>query len=229
MKLKEKTKAIKLRKMGKSYGEILKQVDVSKGTLSVWLRDIKLTPKQKERLYKTLRRKNAYKGAKAQQEKRIKRTRQIIAKSKKEIVGFSKNLLFLAGLMLQWAEGDKSDEKERVKFSNSDPAMIKFMMRWFRKICKVPEEKFRVALHIHTLHCRKDIENYWSKITGIPLSQFHKTLIKPTSLKHRKNKLYNGTCNIVICNKDLFRRIKGWKLGFLEKVNIKIKNDDMPL
>jgi len=61
MQLKEKIRAIELRKMGKSYGAILKKVDVSKGTLSVWLRDIKLTLEQKERLYKTLRRKNAYK------------------------------------------------------------------------------------------------------------------------------------------------------------------------
>ncbi len=47
MKLKEKKKARKLRKKGKSYSEILKKVKVSKSTLSVWLRDIKLTAEQK--------------------------------------------------------------------------------------------------------------------------------------------------------------------------------------
>jgi len=95
------------------------------------------------------------------------------------------------------------------------------MMRWFREICFVPEEKIKIMLHIHALHCRKDIEKYWSSITGIPLTQFNKTYIKPTSLKHRKNPLYNGTCAVRIYNKDLFRRIKGWKLGFLEKMNVK--------
>jgi len=131
--------------------------------------------------------------------------------------------------MLYWAEGDKSDEQERVKFSNSDPVMIIFIMEWFRKICKVPENKFRICLHVHELHCRKDMQEYWSKITGIPFSQFYKTQIKPTSLKHRKNKLYNGTCAVTIYNKDLFRRIKGWKSGFLEKMNIEMKNEDKPL
>jgi len=229
MKLKEKIKAIRLRKLGKSYSEIRKQVKVSKGTLSLWLRNTKLTPAQERRLYVTLRRRNAYKGAKVQQEKRIERTKQIITEAKKEVKYLLKNPLFLAGLMLYWAEGDKSDEIERVKFSNSDPFMIKFMMRWFREICKVLENKFRISLHIHKLHCRKDVENYWSKITNIPLSQFQKTQIKPTSLKQRKNKLYNGTCAITVHNKDLFRRMKGWKLGFLEKMNIKIKEKDMPL
>jgi len=226
MKLKEKFKAIKLRKAGKSYGEILKEVNVSRGTLSVWLRDIKLPPAQKKRLYITLRRKNAYKGAKIQQEKRIERTKQIIAEAKKEAKYFLKNPLFLSGLMLYWAEGDKSKVIEHVKFSNSDPAMIAFMMRWFRKICRVPEKKFRICLHIHELHCRKNIQRYWRKLTKIPLSQFHKTQIKPTSLKQRKNKLYNGTCSIIVFDKDLFRKIEGWKLGFLEEIDIK-KEDNM--
>jgi hypothetical protein len=106
--------------------------------------------------------------------------------------------------------------------------MIKLMMEWFRKVCRVPEEKFRIGLHIHKLFCRKDVKNYWSKLTKIPLHQFHKTQIKPTSLRHRKNPLYNGTCAIRIESRDLFRRIKGWKLAFLKKSHIKIENNNMP-
>lgn len=225
MKLNEKIEAIHLRKLGKSYSEIHKQVNVSKSTLSLWLRDIKLTPEQKRRLYVVLQQKNAYRLAKANQQKRIERTKKVVSEAKREAKLFLKNPLFLSGLMLYWAEGSKRDTDEKIKFSNSDPAMIKFIMIWFRKICKVPEKKFRIALHIHVLHCRKDLEKYWSKIASIPLNQFQKTLIKPTSLKHRKNLLYNGTCNIIISDKDLFRRIKGWKLGFLEKVNIKVKEN----
>ena len=220
MKLNERLKAIKLRKKGKSYKEIRKKISVSKSTLSIWLRDIKLTPRQEKRIYIDLRQKNAYRLAKANQMKRIKITKEIIKKAQKETFLFFKNPLFLAGLMLYWAEGDKSDESEGVKFSNSDPEMIKFMMMWFRKICNVLEKKFRIALHIHELHCRKNIENYWSKLTNIPRNQFHKTQIKPTSLGQRKNILYNGTCAIVINDKNLFRRIKGWKLGFLKKINM---------
>ncbi len=227
MKLKEKIEVIRLRKLGKSYSEIRKQVNVSKSSLSLWLRGIRLTPEQIVRLKG--RQRTGYWGGEGNRKKRIKRTKQIIAEARKEVKLLLKNPLFLAGLMLYWAEGDKSDGKEGVKLSNSDPAMIKFMMRWFRKICKVPEKKFRIALHIHKLHCRKDIENYWSQITGVPLDQFHKTQIKPTSLKHRKNKLYNGTCNIIICSKDLFRRIKGWRLGFLKRINIEIKDENKPL
>jgi len=211
-----------LRKAGKSYSEIRKKIKVSKGTLSLWLGNVKLTSDQKKRLYVTLRQKNAYRLAKINQNKRIKKSKKIISEAKQETRSLFKNCLFVPGLMLYWAEGDKSDIREEVKFSNSDPMLIKFMMRWFRELCKVPEDKFRIALHIHKLHCRKNIENYWSKITNISIRQFHKTQIKPTSLTYRKNRLYQGTCAIRISDKDLFRRIKGWKIGFIDKFNLSI-------
>lgn len=221
MKLKEKDVAIKLRQCGKSYGEILKEINVSKGTLSLWLRDIKLTEQQYDRIYTTLRLKSAYKGAKFLQEKKNEKILEILNNAKKDVDEIIKNPLFLAGLMLYWAEGDKSERSETVKFSNSDPKMILLMMRWFRNFCDVPEKKFRICLHIHRLHCRKNIKRYWSELTRIPISQFFKTQIKPTSLRHRRNKLYNGTCAIIIYNRDLFRKIKGWKLAFLAKIDIK--------
>lgn len=217
MKLNEKIRATNLRKKGLSYGEINKRVRVSKSTLSLWLRDIKLTSRQVKRIYIDRRQKNAYNLAKFNRKRKIERTKEVIKTAKKEANKLFKDPLFSPGLMLYWAEGS-NDLQEKVKLSNSDSAMILFMMKWFRKFCNVPEKKFRIALHIHTLHCRKNVEKYWSKITNIPLSQFQKTQIKPTSLGQRKNPLYNGTCNIIVSDKDLFRRIKGWKLRFLEKV-----------
>ena len=220
MKFEEKIKAVQLRKQGKSYSEILKKILVSKSTVSLWLRDIELTRKQKEILFKG-RQKSRYAGAKARQKKLIEKTKYIIEEAKKEIKRNYKNPLFLSGLMLYWAEGDKSDIGEAVKFSNSDPFLIKLMMKWFKIFCKVPKDKIRIALHIHTLHCRPQIERYWAKIINIPLKQFHKTQIKPTSLRQRRNPLYDGTCVIRINNKNLFRKIKGWKLGIIERFKLK--------
>jgi hypothetical protein len=212
MKLADKIKAIQLRKRGRGYSYILKQVHVSKSTLSLWLRDVKLTDKQKAILF-IGRQKSKYAGAKARQQQRIEKTKKIIEQAIEESERLSDNPLFISGLMLYWAEGDKSDVIEHTKFTNSDPIMIKLIMRWFREICKVPENKFKITMHIHTLHCRPKIEKYWSKIIGVPLSQFYRTQIKQTSLKHRRNPLYDGTCAISVQNRDLFRKIKGWKIG----------------
>jgi hypothetical protein len=51
VKVLEKGKAIQLRKQGKTFSEILREVSVSKGSLSYWLRDIKLTNEQLARIH----------------------------------------------------------------------------------------------------------------------------------------------------------------------------------
>ena len=168
MKLKEKNKAIGLRKLGKSYGEIRKKVKVSKSSLSLWLKDIKLSPEQEKRIYVEIRQKNAYRLAKANQQKKIKTTKEIIEESKKEVHTLFKNPLFLSGLMLYWAEGDKAEKWEMVKFSNSDPMMIKLIMRWFREVCNVSENKFKLRIQIHEVSNIEEGIKFWSLNTGIP-------------------------------------------------------------
>lgn len=219
MKLQEKFNAIRLRKQGKSYREIKKRVGVSKGTLSLWLRDIELTHRQLAVLLRG-REKSRYAGAKANQSKRVERTKEITNAAKEEAkYAYHTHPLFLAGLMLYWAEGDKSQTREVVKFSNSDPEMVKLMMKWFRTVCRVPEERFRICIHMHALHCRPEIEKYWSQIASVPLNQFHRTQVKPTSLRYRRNPLYNGTCAVSVQNRNLFRRISGWKAGVIEAMS----------
>ncbi|OGZ26980.1 MAG: hypothetical protein A2365_02655 [Candidatus Nealsonbacteria bacterium RIFOXYB1_FULL_40_15] len=217
MKFAEKVKATRLRQSGKSYREILKNISVSKSTLSLWLRDIYLTERQINNL-RSKRQRAAYLGAESNQNKRIRETEKILEDARKEAYLLMRNPLFISGLMLYWAEGDKSERLEMVKFTNADPLMIKLAMKWFREICKVDEIKFRICIHMHELHCRNKIEEYWSKVTGVPLSQFYKTQVKTTSLGQRRNILYNGTCAVIINSKSLFRKIKGWKYGLIENI-----------
>ena len=213
MKFNEKLKAIEFRKKGVGFGQILKEVRVSKSTLSLWLRDVEVDKDIKEKILvgRELSRRLA---AESRKQQRKINTAAAIEQGTKEFSRLSNNPLFLAGLCLYWAEGDKH-KQERVKFTNSDEKMIFLMMKWFREICEVPEEKFRIALHVHNLHVANDVKNYWSQITGVPESQFQKIYVKPTTLRQRRNILYNGTCGIVVSNKALFRRISGWKISLL--------------
>lgn len=218
MKYEKKLEAIALRKEGLSYKEINQEIHVSRSTLSHWLKDIPLSIKQKKRLYdrKLL---GAYRGAKNRQLRRIKTTKITFDKAKKEFLRLYKNPLFLAGLLLYWAEGDKH-KGEMVKFTNSDSSMIALMMKWFREICRVSEDKFRIGLHMHNLYIKSDLKTFWSAVTGVPTTQFHKIYIKKTSLRFRRNILYNGTCSIRIYDVSLFRKIIGWKEALLKYFNV---------
>ena len=206
MDFSKKLKAIELRKNGLSYEEIRKSISASKSTLSNWLKDIELTAEQKGRLSRLQA--TAYLGAKKNQAKSIAHHNEIREAAKKEIPSLIQNSFFVSGLMLYWAEGDKHSGK--LQFSNSDPEMIRLMMKWFREFCKVPEEKFKIGLFIHTLHVRADCLEFWSQVTSLPLNQFNKPYIKPTIFSSRKNKLYEGTCVIKIHNRDLMSKILGW-------------------
>lgn len=215
MKLREKIKAIELRKEGLSYERILQLVGVSKGTLSQWLKDIPLTDKQVVSLKG--RAKSRYAGAKANQTRAKSKKEQIFEAARKEAQQLVGKPLFVAGLMLYWAEGTKNGAT--VAFTNSDPAMVRLMMRWFREICCVPEKKFRILVFIHSLLINDDWQQKWIEVTGVPLSQFNRPHVKPTITKHRKNKLYEGTCVIKINDVALLAKIKGWQRGLVEMLS----------
>ena len=209
-----KKKAIALRKQGKSYSEIRELVDVSQSTLSLWLRSVELSPKQKRSLIERRLRGAWMSGGKANHDKRIANSLRTIEQSWKESRELSKDPFFVLGLGLYWAEGTKHDEHFR--FTNSDPLMIQAFLIWLRRYCNVSESSIRAQLHIHSLHSRENAEEYWSRISGIPISQFIKTYIKQTSLGQRKNKLYEGTFVISLGSVELHRKVVGWKYGMLE-------------
>lgn len=205
--------ACKLRGEGLSYKEIRKKVPVSKSTISRWCNEIELTLEQKLRLGKKYD--TSLKGAKAVQGKRRLEVNNIISKAREEVGSLKPEELKLMGAVLYWAEGNKS---HFAGITNSDPGIIKVMMRWFREICKVPESKFKAQLHIHSGQDENMMKRFWSSETGIPLSQFCKSFVKKEGTGHRKNTLYNGTLKINIYDKDLLYKILGW----IEGVSLKI-------
>ncbi len=85
------------------------------------------------------------------------------------------------------------------------------MMKFFREICNVPEEKFRGNIHTFAHANVEKTEKYWSKISGIPRNQFHKTYIKPSSASLQKRyTLPYGTFSVNVCDTKLFLTIMGW-------------------
>lgn len=213
-----KEEVITFRKLGFSYKEIMRFFPVAKSTVSNWCKDIVLAKSQIERLQER-KKQGSYaaglKGSKANQDRRAEEVRQIKESAKSEVPLLMNDNFWIAGLMLYWAEGNKSHS---VGISNSDQNIICFMMKWFRKICKVSDQKFRAQLHLHSGQNEKAIKIYWSEITGISIPQFHKSHIKKEGTGHRKNILYNGTLKIGICNLNLLYKIQGWIEGFIDNM-----------
>jgi hypothetical protein len=217
-----KSKAIQLRKIGKSYSEILKDIPVAKSTLSLWLRSVSLSKRQKQNL--TLKKLQAcWRGGEVKKGDRIKRSKEIINQAKKEIGKITDRDLWLAGIMLYWAEGSKQKETNvsvAVKFSNSDPIMLCFFIMWLKKYLKILDDEIVFEMFIHENHRGKkdDFINYWSKTLGYPVSKFDRIYYKKHNLKtNRKNirDKYHGQMAIMVKKStDLNRKITGWIEGF---------------
>ncbi|MDP2904727.1 MAG: hypothetical protein Q8O22_00310 [Candidatus Omnitrophota bacterium] len=161
-----------LRGQGFSYKEIGQKTPftISKSTVSDWCKDIELTSVQKERLNDLFRDGNyrgRLAGSKATQMRRQKEVDDIKEKARLEIDSLTRDKLKLAGLMLYWAEGNK---KHHVGVSNSDPEMIRFVMKWFREIYGVPDAKFKVYLNIHSGQNELQIKEFWSDVIKLPVS-----------------------------------------------------------
>ena len=211
MKREEKLKAIELRKKGESMKDIARQLKVAKSSVSLWVRDIQLTSTQRSKL--TIRG-FSVDVIEKRRLTRIGRTQRehsaIMKEAGKAIRFFSQRELWLLGVALYWGEGGKTNHG-CARLSNSDPVVIKFMMRFFREICKVSESRFRG--HIHTFsHLNKNrAEKYWSEVSGIPRRQFFKTYVKPSiASKNKKDSLPYGTFQIYVNDTKLFFTIMGW-------------------
>lgn len=223
VKLKEKGKAIKLRKKGLSYNEILRKVPVAKSTLSLWLRSVGLSKRQKQRL--TEKKLAAIKrGWEACRRKRIIITEKIKNEAKREIGKLSKRDLWLIGTALYWAEGAKEKSRgARVDLGNSDPNLIKIFLRWIQKVCEVPRKDihFRIYLHETSANRLREVQKYWAEVTGFPINNFQKVTWKKHKINtRRKNtgKNYYGLLEVRIRKStDLNRKIAGWIEGIYKK------------
>jgi len=220
-KTKKKYEAIELRKDGCSIRDIAKHIDVSKGTVSLWCRDIVLTPKQIIKL-EAKRKEAGLRGSLRAMEikRRVRMEEEKLLRDKgiKEIGKINRRDLFIAGVAIYWSEGYNYLGDDQVGFTNTNPKMILLMLQWFREICNLSDDRFRFAIRINSRHKNriKESEKYWSELMNMPLSQFSKTiLIKSKSKKiYPKSKPYYGTLRITISRGTKLRReIKGWLAG----------------
>jgi len=214
-KSKEKYEARDLRRNGLSMKEISEKLHVSKGSVSLWCSDIKLTESQMQSLHAKMVR-GSYAGrmigVQMQKDRKRNKIEECLLKGKKDIPILKKRELFIAGLGLYWGEGSK---KAAVMFYNSDPAAIQFMMRWFREVLDIEEDRFSMYLNINQIHKKrlKTVIEFWSEKTGIKEEQFRKPiLVKAKNKKVYENfaEHYGTLCIRIAKSTDLLYQILGW-------------------
>ena len=203
---KKKLEAIEMRKLGMSYSQIKKELQVSKSTLSLWLRLMPLSPERiRELLYDNEQRIERCRNTK--QQKRNKRLWDVYRKEGKRLLPLIKKELYIAGLMLYWGEGGKTLTSQ-ISLSNTDPKVILFYLHWLNSALGIKKEKVKIRLHLYKdMDYEKEL-SYWNRLLQISTSQFTKPYVKKTTLRGLTYKTYgHGTCNVIVFGRDYYEKV----------------------
>ena len=215
LKYQEYQKAIKLRFKGKSYREIAREVEVSKGSVSRWCKNLKLPPTAQ----KILAKKTNYPKEKFAAYNQLKHrlvqaeNKKIIEDAINQIRSLSEYELLLIGAALYWAEGYNAQKnKNGLQLSNSNPYLVALFLRFLREIIKIPEEKFRVSVKIHPNISPQSAVNFWAKVTNIPKECFRviDQISRASRRKRPRNTLPHGTLDLRVNGRQYLFRVKGW-------------------
>jgi hypothetical protein len=114
--------------------------------------------------------------------------------------------------MLFWAEGDKC--RNAVRFSNSDPEVLRLFLRFLRVYFGVADETVAISCFLFADHLahQHEVEQFWLQSLELPASSLRKSIVNvysKHSQKKRRNKLPYGTCKLVVCRTRIAMSLYG--------------------
>ena len=216
-KLREKELACKMRAEGYSFLEISNKLDVSKSSASAWTRDISLSGKAKDRLFQRRKRgqEKSSRTIRARTRSNLEEA-SVYAKNELRNIVLDNTQIRIMCALLYWCEGEKSLNDGTLSFTNSDPLLAATFVNFLRKGFDLEEDKFRVCVHLHDYHNKKDQLQFWSQTLNISQKQFMKPYYKPHTGK-QKREGYAGCASIRYYDTHLARRIQAIAREFLKQ------------
>jgi hypothetical protein len=162
---KDKQKALRLRKTGKSYNEIKELLGIPKSTLSYWLKDIKWSTIIKDDLSRAITEKSIIRlrqlnSIRGRHLSKLYLEAQSEARDEFELFKFHPT--FISGISIYWGEGDKLT-RHLIRMGNIDPRMIKLFIKFLVEVCGVSRGKIRAHLLLYPDLDKKLCRSFWIK------------------------------------------------------------------
>jgi hypothetical protein len=206
----DKEAAFSLRRANKSYREIKEELGVSLGNLSEWfsgeewsvLVGKNLSARRVIRSKIKITELNLTRGAKLVEAYERART-----EAEREFLILREDPLFIAGLVAYWSQGDRTS-KSNVQISNIDPGILLLFKRFLTYICNIPENKLTCRLLLYPTLDDEASRAYWSGKTGIPLSNFRKSMYLIG--RQRPKRQSYGVCSLTVSSRYLKEKMLLW-------------------
>jgi transposase-like protein len=197
------------REEGASINEISRRTGAAESSISRWVRDIQLTPEQRETL-----RIAAYNGhVKGRtMHAQLRREARKMAQEEGRMRAQQGDAFFAAGCMLYWAEGSK--QRNKAEFTNSDPEIVRFFVRFLKTYWNLGDDEIRVTCNLFADHIvrQRAIEQFWLDVAQLPRKSLRKSTVNvysKYSKKKRTNRLPYGTCRVTVARTRVVQAIYG--------------------
>lgn len=206
-----RTEARRLRsEEGLSLREIAARVGAAKSSVSLWVRDIELTPEQRAALIAANPMYNGqHKGQRTRSESARKARAAWQAEGRVRAEG-ADDPLHRAGCMLYWAEGSK--RRNVATMTNSDADLLAVFLRFLRECYGVRDERvaFSVNVHLGNGLSIDEVHGHWLEHLALPSSCLRKpTIVAPSADALRRRKLPYGTGRVCVASTELVQNIYG--------------------
>ncbi|MFF8505012.1 hypothetical protein ACF07L_30785 [Streptomyces anulatus] len=227
-----RAKARELRLQGMTYDQIQVELGCSKGSISLWVRDLPKPERSRDAVEQArLAGRMRWDHELAVRDKERQHTKAV---ARDETVTMSDQELFYTGVALYWAEGSKDkvyDRRENVTFINSDPDVIAVYLAWL-DLLDVSRDRLSYRVMIHETADVPASERYWADLVGIEVSALRKTTLKkhnPRTIRKNAGEAYRG-CLVIRVAKGatLYRRIEGWWSGIAAGATSRLRSGDRP-
>ena len=212
MKTTEREMAVRLRReQGLSVRQVAVAVGVSRGTASVWLRDVPLTAAQRAALAaRNPSLSGQMNGARANAERSRERRREYQALGRQRVA--AGDAAFAVACALYWGEGEKG--RGAVRFANSDPGMVRYFLDLMRASFAFEDDVVRVRLHLFADHAgrAREIEDFWLRTLDLPRRCLNAHVINRcsrASKRKRRGRLPYGTCRVSVCRTAIVQELFG--------------------
>ena len=185
------------------------RLGVSKSSVSLWVRDIELTPAQHE----ALRAANPiYNRQTRGQRSRSESARQVRAGWQDEGRRAARrgDPIHRTGCMLYWAEGSK--RRNALILTNSDPDLLRVFADFLRNCFGVPDERVALSVDVHLGNglTIDEVHGYWLEQLALPSSCLRKPRTPAASSDPlRRRKLPYGTARIAVSSTRLAQHVYG--------------------
>jgi transcriptional regulator with XRE-family HTH domain len=196
---------------GMALRAIAEQLGVSKGSVSLWVRDIELTAEQQAEL---LAKNPALNGQMLGMRVRRERCRQrrIEAQDHGRALARQGDPVHRGGCMLYWAEGSKG--RNTVQLVNADAGLLETFLTFLRICYAVPDDAvtFSVNCFLGNGITLEQIQHWWLARLALPHSCLRRAVVnRPSSASKRRkgNVLPYGTARLGVHSTFIVQSIYG--------------------